>query len=113
MAIMIWVAGEGGFAAVAVGGVYAANSRFPPHSGQPGSSGLSHPIAGFKVMLPLPAAALSPDPSPFERLDHDDISNGRFSYSQKDDTGVVQVIVSRGLRDAQRPMLFGSRLLAV
>ena len=44
----IWVAGEGGFAAVAVSDGRTLNSRFRPHCGHPTVNGRSGWMAGFK-----------------------------------------------------------------
>ncbi len=42
-----------------------------------------------------------------------DTANGTVFVSLEDETGVVQIIVWKRVRDAQRPVLLGSRLLAV
>jgi hypothetical protein len=42
-------------AAIAAGDVATVNSRSGPHSGHPDTSDISDPMAGFKVLLTLPA----------------------------------------------------------
>ncbi|MBA3623988.1 MAG: hypothetical protein H0W48_05970 [Methylibium sp.] len=42
-----------------------------------------------------------------------DTANGTIFVSLEDETGVVQVIVWKSLREQQRKVLLGSRLLAV
>ena len=42
-------------AVVAASDVAPVNSRFGPHSGYPGTSDISDSMAGFKVLLTLPA----------------------------------------------------------